>query len=189
MCAARTLRIATTAHAGPELRAIQGRIEHELARRGAAVSSVLAFTTLRDAMDAHVLVLARAAVLLSAIIALVGLVGLGATIGIGVVARTREIGMMKAVGASDRRIFALIVGEALLVGAASWIASALLTLPLTAAIDGFLNSLGFLRAQWVISPTALAAWLAAVLLGSAAAALMPARRAARLTVREALAEP
>ena len=186
---ARTLRIATTAHAGAELRAIQGRIEHELARRGVAVASSFAFTTLRDAMDAHVLVLARAAFLLSAIIALVGLVGLAATIGIGVATRTREIGMMKAVGATDRRIFALIIGEALLVGVASWIASALLALPLTAVIDRFLNSLGFLSAQWVISPAALAIWLAAVLLGSAAAALMPARRAARLTVREALAEP
>jgi putative ABC transport system permease protein len=116
-------------------------------------------------------------------------VGLAATIGIGVATRTREIGMMKAVGATDRRIFVLIIGEALLVGVASWIASALLALPLTAVIDRFLNSLGFLSARWVISPAALAIWLAAVLLGSAAAALMPARRAARLTVREALAEP
>jgi len=136
-----------------------------------------------------VLVLARAAVLLSVIIALVGLVGLAATIGISVVARTREIGMMKAIGANDGRIFRLIVGEALLVGIASWLASVVLTLPLTAAIDRFLSSLGFLGARWVVSPGALAGWLAVVTLGSIAAAAMPARRAARLTVREALAEP
>jgi putative ABC transport system permease protein len=186
---ARTFRIATTAHAGAELRATQARIERELARRGVAVTGTLAFATLRDAMDAHVLVLARAAVLLSAIIALIGLVGLAATTGISVVARTREIGMMKAIGANDRRIFRLIVGEALLVGLASWLASVVLTLPLTAAIDRYLTSLGFLGARWVISPGALVAWLAAVSLGSIAAAAMPARRAARLTVREALAEP
>jgi putative ABC transport system permease protein len=149
---------------------------------------VLPFATLRDAMDGHVLIMVRAALALSAIIALIGLVGLAATIGIGVAARTREIGVMKAIGATDRRIFRLIVGEAVLVGAASWIASAILTVPVTAAVDGVLDRSGFLSARLVISPGAAAGWLAVVVAGSALAALAPARRAARLTVHEALAE-
>jgi ABC-type lipoprotein release transport system permease subunit len=37
-------------------------------------------------------------------------------------------------------------------------------------------------------PGAIAGWLAVVVAGSALAALTPARRAARLTVREALSE-
>jgi putative ABC transport system permease protein len=139
-------------------------------------------------MDGHVLVVVRAVLVLAAIVALVGLVGLAATIGIGVAARAREIGVMKAIGATDRRIFGLIVSEAVLVGAASWIASAILSVPVTAAVDGFLDRSGFLGAPLTISPGAIAGWLAAVVAGSALAALAPARRAARLTVREALAE-
>jgi putative ABC transport system permease protein len=130
----------------------------------------------------------RASFFLAGIIVLIGLLGLAATVGIGVIARTREIGMMKAVGATDRRIFRLILGEAVLVGAASWAPTVLLTLPVTFAIDSFLTRQGFLSARFVVSPGALAGWLAVVLVGSALAALAPARRAARLTVREALAE-
>jgi ABC-type lipoprotein release transport system permease subunit len=40
----------------------------------------------------------------------------------------------------------------------------------------------------VISPLAIAGWLAVVVVGSVAASFLPARRAARLTVRDALAE-
>lgn len=76
------------------------------------------------------------------------------------------------------------------VGAASWIASAILTVPVIAAVDGFLERGGFLSAPLTISPGAIAGWVAAVVAGSALAVLAPRapRRAARLTVREALAE-
>ncbi|HEY0480649.1 MAG TPA: FtsX-like permease family protein [Kofleriaceae bacterium] len=185
---ARTIRIATTATSDHELRAILAGVEHELARQGAHLEGVVPFAMLRDAIDAHVLILVRASLLLSGIIVLVGLLGLAAAIGIGVIARTREIGMMKSVGATNGRIFRLVIGEAVLVGAASWVATAILTLPVTAAIDDFLTRQGFLSAHFVVSPAAIAGWLAIVTLGSALAAVMPARRAARLTVRQALME-
>ena len=49
--------------------------------------------------------------------------------------------MMKAVGASNPRFFRLIVGEAILVGIASWLATVLLSLPATAALDAVLDAL------------------------------------------------
>lgn len=56
------------------------------------------------------------------------------------------------------------------------------------AVDGFLSATGFLSARFVVSPGAIAGWLVIVVLGSTLATLAPARRAARFTVREALAE-
>jgi putative ABC transport system permease protein len=155
---------------------------------GAHVDSVAPFGVFRSALDDHVLVLTRAAIALAAIIALIGLLGLGAAMGISVLERTREIGVMKAIGAGDRRVFRLVVGEAVAIGAASWVVASVLVVPATYALDRALSGQGFLAATFVISPLALAGWLAIVLAGSAAASYLPARRAARLTVREALAE-
>jgi putative ABC transport system permease protein len=185
---ARTLRVATSAVSRDELHAITAAIEREITDQGARVDAITSSATMRDAMDAHVFLLVRAAIVLSAIVALVGLLGLGAAIGISVLSRTREIAMMKAVGATNPRIFRLVLGEAALVAVASGLVSAALTLPVTAAVDSFLSRLGFLSATFVVSPGALAGWLVAVVLGSLVAALAPARRAARLTVREALTE-
>jgi putative ABC transport system permease protein len=185
---ASTLRVATTARSDRELAAITGDIEREIARRGAAIDSIATFAMLQRAMDGHVLVMVRAGLVLSAILALVGLLGLAAAASIGILERTREIGVMKAIGATNPRIARLILGEAMLIGVASWAASAVLTLPLTALVDGFLSSTGFLSARFVVSPGAIAGWLVIVALGSTLATLAPARRAARLTVREALAE-
>ena len=159
-----------------------------LARGGARVETIEPFSLLDAALDDHVLVLTRAAVVLSAIMALVGLLGLGAAMGISVLERTREIGVLKAIGAGAGRVFRLIVGEAVAIGLASWLVATALVVPATYALDRFLGAQGFLGATFVISPVALAGWLVAVVAGSAAASFLPARRAARLTVREALAE-
>jgi putative ABC transport system permease protein len=51
-----------------------------------------------------------------------------------------------------------------------------------------LNGAGALPAPFTVSPQAMAGCFLLVLAGSAAASLLPARRAARLTVRQALAE-
>jgi putative ABC transport system permease protein len=181
---ARTIRVAVDGDLGEAI----GRIERALADQGAAIDGTATFGLMQAAMDAHVLILVRAAVMLSAIIALIGLVGLGAAASIGIIERTREIGVMKTIGATNPRVFRLVLGEAMLVGLASWVASAALSLPLTAVIDRYLSSLGFLGARFVVSPGAMIGWLAVVVVGSAVATLAPARRAARLTVREALAE-
>jgi len=186
--AARTFRVATRARDPHELAGIVARLEDELDRAGASVDGAITYATLRGAMDAHVLVMIDATIALAAIVALVGLFGLGAITSVGIVERTRELGMMKAVGATERRIVRLIVGEALFVGAASWIVTIALALPLTALVDGFLGELGFLAPRFVVSPVGFVAWLAVSLFGSALASVLPARRAARLTVREALAE-
>jgi putative ABC transport system permease protein len=181
---ARLIRVA----ADGDLGAVIGRVERELADQGAAIDGTATFGMMRAAMDAHVLILVRAALALSALIALIGLVGLGAAASIGIIERTREIGVMKTIGATNPRVFRLVLGEAMLTGLASWVASAVLSLPLTAVIDRYVSSLGFLGARFVVSPGAMLGWLAVVVAGSAIATLAPARRAARLTVREALAE-
>jgi putative ABC transport system permease protein len=183
---ARLLRIAT--EPGADLRQVTRALERELAENRATPLAVMPFERLYRAIEAHLVLFVRIALLLSAVIGLVGLVGLAGAIGVGVAERTREIGVLKAIGASGGRVARWIVAEAALIGAVSWLLAAALSVPLAFGLVSLLNRAGALPASFAISPGGLAIWLPIAVAGSAAAALVPAWRAARLTVKDALAE-
>jgi len=181
---ARTFRVAIRANTAKVLAAI----EAELDRNHATIETALTYATLRGAMDDHVMVIANAAFILAMIVALIGLFGLGVITSVNVLERTRELGVMKAVGATNGRILRLVLGEAAYIGFASWLITIALSVPLTAHIIALLGRQGFITGMFKISIEALATSLAIAVLGSVLAAWLPARRAAYLTVREAVAE-
>lgn len=184
----RLLRLTTTARDARERSAIIAELERALADRGVAVQYAMPALLLRTIIDDHVALVVRAVLSMAGLLALVGFFGLGSMTAIGVAERTREIGVLKALGASQRRILRIFLSEALAVAAASSALAALLSLPMTMLINAHV-ALGTLSPPaFSFSPTALLAWPAAALTGSALACSLPALRAARLSIREALAE-
>ena len=120
---------------------------------------------------------------IAAIAFLVGGTALANTMLMAVLERTREIGVLRAVGASKQQIFSLFLGECLLLG----LIGAVLGLSGSWALSRFLEH--WARAQIAYAPqTSLirfdfAAMLASALLAvlvSALSGLLPAVRAARL---------
>ena len=104
-----------------------------------------------------------------------------------VLERTREIAVMKTVGATPRRLMTGIVVEALTIGGLSWLLALILSLPLTLVVDTLVGQLGFLAPlPFVLSPGAIVLWLTLVGLASLPATLPPALRAAKLSIRDAL---
>ena len=179
------LRFATT---GDTARVLV-RIEALLAARGIAVRYALPSPLLRTIIDDHVALVVRAVIVMAMVLALVGLFGLGAATAIQIAERTRELGILKTIGASDGRILRIVLGEAAFVGAASALVAVALSFPLTLLIDGRLAATGLLsNPPFAIAPLALVGWPLATVAGSIAAAFLPARRASRLTVTAALAE-
>jgi putative ABC transport system permease protein len=122
------------------------------------------------------------------LIAAVGGMGLMGTMSINVIERTREIGVMRAIGAATASIMQIVLVEGALIGLISWVQGVLLGWPIGRLMS---NQIGLafvdspLEFQYSVQGALL--WLGAALLVSAVASFWPAHNAASLSVREVLA--
>lgn len=122
------------------------------------------------------------------LIAGVGGLGLMGTMSINVLERTREIGVMRAVGASDRSVRRIVVVEGIFIGLISWVISALISYPLGQMLsDAVGMSLIQTPLTYVFALNGAIGWVIAVIVIATVASLLPARGASKLSVRETLA--
>jgi putative ABC transport system permease protein len=125
---------------------------------------------------------------MASLIAIVGGLGLMGTMSINVLERTREIGVMRAIGASNGDIQGIVIVEGMVVGLISWAISILLSIPITVVLC-FGVGIALLTAPMnaVYGVTGIIAWLIFTLVLASLASALPAWRASRLTVRDTLA--
>jgi putative ABC transport system permease protein len=162
-------------------------VEQVLTAHDSPVDVVTPLGELNKAVEDHVLILMRALSALAAVMAVVGVLGLASAIGVSVVERTREIGVMKTLGATPARIRSEIVAEALVTALASIGLAFLASLPLAFSLDVVVGRLGFLvPLDLAIDPLALLLWSIGVVVTAGLAALVPAARAAALQPKDAL---
>lgn len=121
------------------------------------------------------------------LLALIGGLGLASMMTVNVLERTRELGIMKAIGAPPSTILKIIASEALVVAVLSWLAALAVAMPLIAMIGSFARGMFGSPLPFTISPAAVWVWLVLSLALALAASAAPAWRASRLIVREALA--
>jgi len=138
--------------------------------------------------EGHSGILVGVILLIASTIGFVGLIGLGATISTSVIERTREFGVMKAIGASGATIRRLVVFEGIFIAVVSCGVAAIPAMALTWAMGAGLGNL-FLNTSipLVVSAPGIAIWILVVVLGAVLATLAPALQASRLTVRDSLA--
>jgi putative ABC transport system permease protein len=125
---------------------------------------------------------------LSIIIAIVGAIALMGALSIGVIERTKEIGVLRAIGARSRTILGIFIMEGILQGVLSWLVSipiSLLASPLVANALGraLFGAVLDYRYDW----SSVGVWLGIVVFISISASSLPARSATRISVRDSLA--
>ncbi len=122
------------------------------------------------------------------LLALVGGLGLMGTMSINVLERTREIGVLRAIGASNRGVALVFIREGVVIGLMSWAMGALVAIPMSQGLNQALGQAVMgVPLTYSYSLPGMWLWLGVVILLSMVASFIPARTASRLTVREVLA--
>jgi putative ABC transport system permease protein len=183
-----TLRVATAGHDKASHAAASAALERQLEADGFDVRLIRSRTEDRAILDERFTILTGVLTVMSMLIGAVGGLGLAGTMSINVLERTREIGVMRAIGASDGAVRQIVLSEGVTIAALAWLIGVAVSLPMSYAMCfAFGRALLNTPLTWVYSLPGVAIWLAVVLSIAAVASLIPARSAVRLTVREVLA--
>jgi putative ABC transport system permease protein len=125
---------------------------------------------------------------LSIIVAIVGAIALMGALSIGVIERTKEIGVLRAIGARSPTILGMFVMEGIFQGSLSWLISIPISYLASPSVASALGHAMFgATLDYQYNWPAVAIWFGIIVVISALASLFPARGAIRISVRDSLA--
>ena len=185
---ATSYRIITEDHRAAAQQELTRRIDSYLNDRGFSVQSVQSGYLLRETATQAVNTLVVFLLIMAILTAFVGSIGLTGTMSINVLERTREIGVMRTIGAVDWVIMQSVMIEALVIGLITWVLAIGLSFPISYLLLTIIGTAMMGSALTLsITPLGIFLWFGVVIILSIIASIMPARKAARLTINEVLA--
>ena len=181
-------QVVTAMHEPAFQEQVSKELEAHLKRAGMQVSYRETLGEIRMRVVTQFDILVQFLLIMAIVLAVVGGLGLMGTMSINVLERTREIGVMRAIGASDGAVSRIVIVEGVLIGLISWLIGAVLAYPLSKGL-GEVVGVTMLQTplNFKFSYDGTALWLGVVIALAAVASLLPARRASQLSVREVLA--
>jgi putative ABC transport system permease protein len=167
--------------------AIQSKVLARLDRINFDVLGSQTTTQLKETNAAQLDVLIVLLLSMVVLIATVGGLGLAITMSLNVIERTREIGILRSLGAQNGVVRRVVILEGLVIGLISWAISIPCSIPLAIWLGNSLgNSLLAKPLEYIFSIPAILSWLGLMIVISIVASIIPAQSAARLTIRDAL---
>jgi putative ABC transport system permease protein len=168
--------------------ALRANLDRNLEQQGVRARGSVSKAESRFAYDEHLLMIYVFLIVMSVIVGGVGGLGLMTTMSLNVLERRREMGVMRALGATPRIVWLMIVAEGIMIGLLSWTIAALLAWPVSKVLGDALVRVMFRSGlAFTFEPLGLLIWLIVSIVLSAGASFLPAWKASRVTVREALA--
>jgi putative ABC transport system permease protein len=184
---ASTIVAVTERHTLDHQTAVASILEDVLATAGVRISLVAKIAQEREEASALLNTVIAVLVSMALLLAIVGALALTGALSLSVLERTREIGVMRAIGASSGQIGRIFMGEALVIALLSWMGGALVAVPLAMVLSRQIGiAMLTMPLSFAYPASGPLAILAAMLVLALLASLLPSRRATRITVREAL---
>ena len=169
-------------------KSIKENLEAAFEQAGLAVVSLKTADDERSFIEFHFSIMIVPLGLAALMLALVGGLGLTGTMSTNVMERSREVGVMRAIGASDGGIQRIFMVEGIFIGLISWLFSVLAALPLTYTLSEMVgNTFLYAPLVYIFSITGALIWLILVLITAALSCYIPAQSASQTRVRELLA--
>jgi putative ABC transport system permease protein len=182
------LYVRTRSHTEADTEAVANQLAGLYEAKKIDVSDTQTIYQNRNDVDTQLGMVVIMLAVLAVLMALVGGIGLMGALSINVVERTREIGVMRAIGARTTTILGMFVMEGVLQGLFSWFVAVPLSLVLGRSLADALGTILFEAAlDYQYNFGAVLTWLAIVLVISTLASILPARNATIISVRDSLA--
>jgi putative ABC transport system permease protein len=141
----------------------------------------------RFSIDQHMLMIYIFLIVMSGILAGVGGLGLMTTMNLNVLERRREMGVLRAIGATPSVVWLIVITEGVVIGVLSWALATLAAWPVSKAIGDLLVKLMFkVGLDFYFEPSGPLVWLGVSICLGTIASFLPAWHASRRPVREAI---
>ncbi|HMX27062.1 MAG TPA: FtsX-like permease family protein, partial [Blastocatellia bacterium] len=184
---ANSLRLALEQNDPASISKVRTGLDQNLEQAGLRAQGSSTKAEGRYGFDQHMLMIYIFLIVMSGILAGVGGLGLMTTMSLNVLERRREMGVLRAIGASPVVIWQIIVAEGAVIGLLSWALAAVAAWPVSKALGNLLVKMAFKSGlDFLFELRGLLIWLAISICLCVIASFLPAWHAARCSVREAI---
>jgi len=165
-----------------------GAVERGLGESGIDVVGIATADEGRESLDDHLLIIVGLLIIMAMLISVVGGLGLIEAMSISVLERRRELGVMRAVGASTGNVLRVVIVEGAVIAVLSWLVAFVLSIPATVVVANITGNL-FLRTplSTSFSVVGVALWLLIVVALAVVSSAIAALETTESPVRQALA--
>ena len=185
-----SLMFVATDNSFDQVIALKKEIEKAIAPSDLNVCYVMSQAERTKIIYDHLNIILTTIVFLSFLVLVVSAMGMAAATGVNIMERTREIGVMRAIGATPAMIFKLFVVEGMITSVAGILLGLLLSWPLSLVASAFFGNLMLGQGstlRFAFSVSGFGITLVTTLAFGWLASRIPAQRAVSVSTREALA--